>query len=80
MYRITFVRVGNHYYRTGYLGRNPDRGFFTKEFNTIEEAVKFTEELPIEVFIKELHNFTKQDRIVFNRKRLSRWRIQNKVN
>lgn len=80
MYGITYVRLGNHFYRTGYLGRHPDRGFFTKEFNSIEEAVKFTEELPVEVFIKELHNFTKQERIVFNRKRFSRWRMQNKVN
>lgn len=77
MYRITFVRVGNHYYRTGYLGRNPDRGFFTKEFNTIEEAVKFWDELPVEVYIKSLENFTKQEIIVFNKKRLSRWRLKN---
>lgn len=77
MYRITFVRVGNHYYRTGYLGRNPDRGFFTKEFNTIEEAVKFWDDLPVEVYIKSLENFTKQEMIVFNKKRLSRWRLKN---
>ena len=77
MYKITFVRVGNHYYRTGYLGRNPDRGFFTKEFNTIEEAVKFWDDLPVEVYIKSLENFTKQEMIVFNKKRLSRWRLKN---
>ena len=77
MYKITFVRVGNHYYRTGYLGRNPDRGFFTKEFNTIEEAVKFWDDLPVEVYIKSLENFTKQEKIVFNKKRLSRWRLKN---
>lgn len=77
MYRITFVRVGNYYYRTGYLGRNPNRGFFTKEFNTIEESVKFCDDLPVEVYIKSLENFTKQERIVFNKKRLSRWRLKN---
>lgn len=77
MYRITFVRLGNHYYYTGYLGRNPNRGFFTKEFHTIEEAVKFCDRLPTEVYIKSLDNFTKQERIVFNRKRLCVWRHKN---
>ena len=81
MYRITFVRLGTFYKRNypyGYLGRNPNRGFFTKEFNTIEEAVKFTMELPINVYIRELENFSKTEKIVFNKKRLSCWRKQSK--
>lgn len=78
MYRITFVRLGNHYYRTGYQGRNPKKGFFTKEFNTIEEAVKFSIDSPNEVYIRSLENFSKNDKIVFNRKRLAYWRTQSK--
>lgn len=80
MYRITFFRLGTFCKRSypyGYLGRNPDRGFFTKEFNTIEEAVKFTMELPNNVYIKELQNFSKTERIIFNKKRLALWRKQS---
>ena len=80
MYRITFVRLGTFYkrgYPYGYLGRNPDRGFFSKDFDTIEEAVKFTMKLPPNVYIKELQNFSKTERIIFNKKRLALWRKQS---
>lgn len=80
MYRITFVRLGTFYKRNypyGYLGRNPDRGFFSKDFDTIEEAVKFTLKLPNNVYIKELQNFSKTERIIFNKKRLALWRKQS---
>ena len=81
MYRITFVRLGTFYKRNypyGYLGRNPDRGFFTKEFDTIEEAVRFTLKLPVNVYTREFENFSKTDRIVFNKKYFSCWRKQNR--
>ena len=80
MYRITFVRLGTFYKRNypyGYLGRNPDRGFFTKEFNTIDAAVKFTFEVPNNIYIKSLDNFSKEEKIIFNKKRLALWRKQS---
>lgn len=38
MYKITFVRLFRieHYFKCGYLGRHPNKGFFKKEFNSLE--------------------------------------------
>lgn len=79
MYRITFIRYGTfkNCWPYGYLGKHPNRGFFTKEFNTIEEAVKFTFEVPNNIYIKSLDNFSKEERIIFNKKRLALWRKQS---
>lgn len=81
MYRITFVRLASFCgrgYPRGYLGRNPNRGFFTKEFNTIEEAVRFTLKLPTNIYTRKFENFSKIDKVVFNKKYLSCWRKQHK--
>ena len=70
MYKITFVRlfrIENHF-KCGYLGRCPNKGFFTKEFNSLEEAVKFVVGLPNNIWIRSFENFSKQDLIVFRSK------------
>lgn len=43
MYKITFVRLFKieHCRKCGYMGCHPNKGFFKKEFNSLEEAVKF---------------------------------------
>lgn len=50
------------------MGRHPDRGFFKKEFNSLEEAVKFVVALPNNIWIKSFDNFSKQDLRVFRSK------------
>ena len=82
MYKITFVRIGGYNCKTGipfgYMGRNPDKGFFTKDFNSIEEAVRFSFDITHNcnsyIFMRKLENFSKQERIVFNKKYLSQYR------
>lgn len=52
MYKITFVRlfrIENHL-KCGYMGRCPNKGFFKKEFNSLEEAVKFVVALPNTIY------------------------------
>lgn len=73
MYKITFVRsfrIENHF-KCGYLGRHPNKGFFKKEFNSLEEAVKFVVALPNTIWIKSFDNFSKQDLRVFRSKVIS---------
>ena len=70
MYKITFVRlfrIENHF-KCGYLGRRPNKGFFKKEFNSLEEAVKFVVGLPNNIWIRSFDNFSKQDLRVFRSK------------
>ena len=62
MYKITFVRLSR------YLGRCPNKGLFKKEFNSLEEAVKFVVALPNIIWIKSFDNFSKQDLRVFRSK------------
>ena len=70
MYKITFVRLFRikHYFKCEYLGRCPNKGFFTKEFNSLEEAVKFVVGLPNNIWIRSFDNFSKQDLRVFRSK------------
>lgn len=73
MYKITFVRlfrIENHF-KCGYLGRRPNKGFFKKEFNSLEEAVKFVVALPNTIWIRSFDNFSKQDLRVFRSKVIS---------
>ena len=73
MYKITFVRLFRieDHFKCGYLGRSPNKGFFTKEFNSLEEAVKFVVALPNTIWIKSFDNFSKQDLRVFRSKVIS---------
>lgn len=67
MYKITFVRlfrIENHF-KCRYMGRCPNKGFFKKEFNSLEEAVKFVVALPNTIWIKSFDNFSKQDLRIF---------------
>lgn len=70
MYKITFVRLFRieHYFKCGYLGRRPNKGFFKKEFNSLEEAVKFVVGLPNNIWIRSFDNFSKKDLRVFRSK------------
>ena len=70
MYKITFVRLFRieKYFKCGYLGRCPNKGFFTKEFNCLEAAVKFVVGIPNNIWIRSFENFSKQDLIVFRSK------------
>ena len=63
MYKITFVRLFSieNSFKVGYKGSHPDRGFFTKEFNTLEEAVKFLNILPVNIYVSKFHNFNRRD-------------------
>ena len=73
MYKITFVRLFKieHYMKCGYMVCHPDRGFFKKEFNSLEEAVKFVVSLPTNIWIKSFDNFNEQDLRVFRCKVIS---------
>lgn len=73
MYKITFVRLFKieHFRKCGYMGRHPNKGFFKKEFNSLEEAVKFVVALPNTIWIKSFDNFSKQDLRVFRCKVVS---------
>lgn len=73
MYKITFVRLFKieHYMKCGYMGCHLDRGFFKKEFNSLEEAVKFVVALPTNIWIKSFDNFNEQDLRVFRCKVVS---------
>lgn len=73
MYKITFVRLFKieHHMKCGYMGCHPDRGFFRKEFNSLEEAVKFVVALPTNIWIKSFDNFNEQDLRVFRSKVVS---------
>lgn len=73
MYKITFVRLFKieHYMKCGYMGCHPDRGFFKKEFNSLQEAVKFVVSLPSNIRIKSFDNFNEQDLRVFRSKVIS---------
>lgn len=73
MYKITFVRLFRieNYFKCGYMGCHPDRGFFKKEFNSLQEAVKFVVSLPSNIWIKSFDNFNEQDLRVFRSKVVS---------
>lgn len=73
MYKITFVRLFKieHYMKCGYMGCHPYRGFFKKEFNSLQEAVKFVVSLPSNIWIKSFDNFNEQDLRVFRSKVIS---------
>lgn len=70
MYKITFVRLFRieNSFKVGYRGSNPDRGFFTREFTSVEDAVKFVKTLPLNVYVQQFHNFSNRDLRLFRYK------------